>query len=412
MKHTTSSTAIEESGDHGRRIGAYRGADAGPLVICIASLHGNEPAGIEALERVFGVLSVNRLRMRGDLVGLHGNLQAHGAGTRFIDEDLNRVWQHDRVDAVLESLRAGGSARDGDGSPLAGSAELAEQRDLLAALQLEHQRARGPIHVLDLHTTSSESAPFTTLGDTLQNRALALRLPVPVVLGLEEQFDGAMLHYFDRLGWTNIGIEAGQHRAASSIDVHEEAVWILLEALGLIEARSAPRPGDLRARLARRAAGLPRVLDVRYRHVVSEEDRFRMHPGFRNFDVVEAGQELAADRSGPVRTAFAGRVFLPLYQRQGDDGFFIVRQRARVWLTVSRVLRTAGADRMAAWLPGVRPHPERGDAVILARWARNRYAIGFLHLLGFITRSESGGRVMVRRREGPGTRPESRPRNS
>lgn len=409
MKHTTSPspTAIEEPGGRGRRIGAYRGAEPGPLVICIAALHGNEPAGIGALERVLGVLSANRVRMRGDLVGLLGNLQAHKAGTRFIDEDLNRVWQRDRVDALLESLGSGGSTRDGDGASMVGSAELAEQRDLLAAFQSEHRRARGPIHVLDLHTTSSESAPFTTLGDTLQNRALALRLPVPVVLGLEEQFDGAMLHYFDRVGWVNIGIEAGQHEAASSIDAHEEAVWILLEALGLIDEENAPGRGDRRARLARRAEGLPRVLDVHYRHVVSEEDEFRMHPGFRNFDVVEAGRELGADRCGPVRTALAGRVFLPLYQRQGDDGFFIVRQRARVWLTVSWILRTVGADRVAAWLPGVRPHPARSDAVVLARWTRNRWVIGLLHLLGFTARGESGGAVMVRRPERPARQPES-----
>ncbi len=407
MKHTTSSTAIEESGGQGRRIGAYRGAEPGPLVICIASLHGNEPAGIEALERVLSVLSMNRLRMRGDLVGLRGNLQAHKAGTRFIDEDLNRVWQHDRVDAVLESLRDGGSARDGDGAPMVGSAELAEQRELLAAFRSEHRRARGPIHVLDLHTTSSESAPFTTLGDTLQNRALALCLPVPVVLGLEEQIDGAMLHYFDRLGWANIGIEAGQHAVASSVDVHEEAVWILLEALGLIEKGDAPGGEERRARLARRAEGLPRVLDVRYRHVVSEEDEFRMHPGFRNFDPVEAGQELAVDRRGPVRTAFDGRLFLPLYQRQGDDGFFIVRQLAPAWLAVSRLLRTAGADRIAPWLPGVRTHPARSNAVVVAPWARNRWVVGLLHLMGFTALGESGGAVMVRRQEGPARQPES-----
>jgi succinylglutamate desuccinylase len=407
VKHTTSSTAIEEPGGRGRWIGAYRGAEPGPLVICIAALHGNEPAGIGALERVLGVLSANRLRMHGDLVGLLGNLRAHRAGTRFIDEDLNRVWQHDRVDAVLESMRGGGSARDGDGAPMVGSAELAEQRDLLAAFQSEHRRARGPIHVLDLHTTSAESAPFTTLGDTLRNRALALRLPVPVVLGLEEQIDGAMLHYFDRLGWANIGIEAGQHAVASSIDAHEEAVWILLEALGLIEEGSAPGGEARRARLARRAEGLPRVLDVRYRHVVSEEDEFRMHPGFRNFDLVEAGRELAVDRRGPVRTAFAGRVFLPLYQRQGDDGFFIVRQLAPAWLAVSRLLRVAGADRAAPWLPGVRPHPARSDAVVVARWARNRWVIGLLHLMGFTARGDSGGAVMVRRQEGVAGQPES-----
>ena len=82
MNHTMSSRVIEEPGAHGRRIGAYRGAEPGPLVICIASLHGNEPAGIAALERVLDVLSSNQFRMRGDLVGLRGNLQAGRAGTR------------------------------------------------------------------------------------------------------------------------------------------------------------------------------------------------------------------------------------------------------------------------------------------------------------------------------------------
>ncbi|MXX78189.1 MAG: hypothetical protein F4Z33_04235 [Gemmatimonadales bacterium] len=407
MNHRMSSRASEQRRTPARRVGAYRGAEPGPLVLCIAALHGNEPAGMIALERVFDELSRTGLPMRGDLVGLCGNLQALGAGTRFVDEDLNRVWQRERVDAVLESLNADGSSGDGDRFPMVGSAELVEQRDLLAAIREESRRARGAIHVLDLHTTSSESAPFATVGDTLQNRELALRLPVPLVLGLEEQIDGAMLQYFDRLGWRSIGIEGGQHAAESSIEAHEDVVWIMLETLGLIEAESSSAPDDRRARLARQAEGLPRVVDVRYRHVVSEEDGFRMHSGFRNFDPVQAGDEVGADRAGPVRAAFAGRLFLPLYQRQGDDGFFLVRRLAPAWLVVSRLLRVAGADRVAPWLPGVRPHPARGDAVVVARWARNRAVIGLLHLMGFTARGESGGAVMVRRQEGPAGQPES-----
>ena len=378
-------------------------------MLCIASLHGNEPAGMIALERVFDELSGAGLPLRGDLVGLRGNLQALGVGARFVDEDLNRVWQRERVDAVLESLNSGGSSGDGDRFPMVGSAELAEQRDLLAAIREESRRARGAIHVLDLHTTSSESAPFATVGDTLQNRELALRLPVPLVLGLEEQIDGAMLQYFDRLGWRSIGIEGGQHAAESSIEAHEDVVWIVLETLELIKAGSSSAPEDRRVRLARQAKGLPRVVDVRYRHVVSEEDGFRMQAGFRNFDPVHAGDEVGADRTGPVRAALSGRLFLPLYQRQGDDGFFIVRRLAPAWLVVSRLLRVAGADRVAPWLPGVQPHPERSDAVVVARWARNRWVIGLLHLMGFTARGESGGAVMVRRQEGPARQPESAP---
>ena len=410
MKRPTSSLATDGQGDPGRRVGSCRGSEPGPLLLCIASLHGNEPAGGTALERVLEELSASGLPMRGDMVGLRGNLRALEAGRRFIDEDLNRVWQRDRVDAVLASLRqggtvGGGAARDGDQLPMVGSAELLEQRDLLAAIRDESRRARGPVYVLDLHTTSSESAPFTTVGDTLQNRELALRLPVPVVLGLEEQIEGALLQYFDRLGWRSIGFEGGRHEAPSSVEAHENAMWILLEALGLLEAGSTPGSVERRGRLARHTEGLPRVLDVRYRHAVSEEDGFRMHSGFTNFDRIKAGEELGVDRAGPVRAVRAGRILLPLYQRQGADGFFIVRRLAPAWLVVSRFLRLMGADRLATWLPGVRAHPERSDAVLVARRARNRVVVGLLHLLGF--KARSGGGVMVRRVEGRGREPES-----
>ncbi|WP_419948238.1 hypothetical protein [Candidatus Palauibacter sp.] len=411
MKRPNSPLATDEQGDPGRRIGSYRGNEPGALVLCIASLHGNEPAGAVALERVLEELRARGLPLRGDLVALRGNLQALKAGRRYIDEDLNRVWQRDRVDAVLASLRqegtAGGRADpDGDELPMVGSAELLEQRDLLAAIREESRLARGPIHVLDLHTTSSDSAPFATVGDTLQNRELALRLPVPLILGLEEQIDGALLQYFDRLGWRSIGIEGGRHGAPSSVEAHEEVVWILLEALGLLEAGSTPGSAERRDRLARRAEGLPRVMDVRYRHAVSEEDEFRMHSGYANFDRIEAGEEVGVDRTGPVRAVRGGRVFLPLYQRQGDDGFFIVRRLAPAWLVVSRLLRLMGADRLATWLPGVRAHPERSDGVVVAHWARYRIFLGLLHLLGFTARSDGGG-VMVRRAEGPAREPES-----
>ena len=412
MNRPISPLATDEQGDPGRRVGSYRGDEPGPLVLCIASLHGNEPAGTVALERVLDELCASGLPMRGDLVGLRGNLQALRARRRYIDEDLNRVWQRDRVDAVLASLQEEGAvghraASDGDELPMVGSAELLEQRDLLAAIRTESRRARGPIYVLDLHTTSSDSAPFATVGDTLQNRELALRLPVPLILGLEEQIDGALLQYFDRLGWRSIGIEGGRHGAVSSVEAHEEAVWILLEALGLLEAGRAPGSAERRDRLARRAEGLPRVLDVRYRHAISEEDGFRMHSGFTNFDRIEAGDELGADRTGPVRAVRGGRVFLPLYQRQGDDGFFIVRPLAPAWLVVSRLLRVMGAGRLAIWLPGVRAHPERSDGVVVAHWARYRIILGLLHLLGFTARSDGDGGVMVRRAEGPAREPES-----
>lgn len=394
-----------------RLIGFRRGRGGGPMLLCIAALHGNEPSGVEALSRVFARLESDDPDLRGDIVGLSGNLEASARDHRFIDEDLNRVWQRDRVAAILQSLRAGDATADATAAPdappapsdtplpMIGSAELAEQRALLAAIRGSVREARGPVYVLDLHTTSSESAPFSTLGDTLQNRAFALHLPIPVVLGLEERIDGAMLQYFDRLGWCGIGVEGGAHGDPASVAAHEAAVWILLDALGIVPRSAVPDPAGMRDVLAGAAAGLPRVVDVRYRHAITPEDAFAMDPGFRNFQPIRKRERLGRDARGAVTAPVGGLIFMPLYQKQGDDGFFIVRPVRPVWLGVSRWLRSHRLGDRATWIPGVLRHPDREDAVVLAPWAANRIVIGLLHLLGYNVRRERGRVVMVRRVE-------------
>ena len=304
------------------------------MLLCVAGLHGNEPSGNHAVARVLSELQEKRTTVRGDLVGVTGNLAALRARVRFIDEDLNRVWPRDRVLSILDSLR-----NDAGQSAMVGSSELAEQRELLATIRRVVEHARGDVHVLDLHTTSSESAPFTTLGDTLQNRKMARAVPVPAVLGLEEQIEGAMLQYFDLLGWAGIGIEGGQHDAPGSIDAHEDVIWVLMEKLGMVSAVDA-LIDERRARLASSTLGLPEVVDVRYRHPVRPEDGFVMDPGYPNFVAVSQGQRLGHDRNGPVLAPMSGLLFLPLYQKLGDDGFFIVRAVRPMWLSVSRRLRS------------------------------------------------------------------------
>ncbi len=361
---------------------------------------------MQGVQQVLQELGRGKIPIRGDLIVLAGNIAAGRKGQRFVDEDLNRVWQRSRVEAILASIRAAPPEDGTETMPMVGSAELKEQRELLVELLRAQERARGPVYVLDLHTTSSEGPPFTTIGDTLRNRALARRLPVPVVLGLEEQIDGPMLAWFDHIGWCAVGFEGGQHEAPESTTAHEDAVWLFLEAVGVIDANTAPGHSERRERLRAKARGLPFVVDVRRRHEIREDDEFRMRPGFRNFDRVRADQVVGDDKRGPVVAGMTGRIFMPLYQKLGDDGFFVTRRLSPTWLRTSQVLRRCGMDRLATWLPGVFPHPERDDAVVLSSLARNRVVVGLLHLLGFHRRATRGRALMVRRPEGrEGTTP-------
>ncbi len=57
----------------GRALGFVRGQRPGATLICIAGIHGNEPAGVHAVRRVFGSVQDRASEMTGDFVALAGN---------------------------------------------------------------------------------------------------------------------------------------------------------------------------------------------------------------------------------------------------------------------------------------------------------------------------------------------------
>ena len=125
-----------------------------------------------------------------------------------------------------------------------------------------------------------------------------------------------------------------------------------------------------------------------------------MRPGFRNLQPIRHGEQLANDLKGPILATETGRVLMPLYQSQGEDGFFVVKTVRPFWLKVALWARLIGFDRVLRFLPGVLPHPEMKDGFIvdvrIARWL----VVPIFHLMGFRRRrSEAGRLVLSRRRE-------------
>jgi succinylglutamate desuccinylase len=368
-----------------RIVGRVKGSTPGPTLVCIAGLHGNEPAGIEAFRRVLQSLCATKLDLKGELVGVAGNLKALERRRRFIDADLNRRWHIKHIRSIESTLD----------SPLE-CAEDRERHELLSELERIFEADRS-VFFLDLHTTSGKGVPFAAIGDTLPNRQFVKPFPVPTILGLEEQLDGTISEYLTSRGHVALTLEAGQQDSPATVDNAEAAIWIALASAGLLEEDDARVERSLSV-LADSAEFAPRFLEVRYRHAISTVDRFEMEPGFESFDTIRPGQLLGHDRNGEIRSRWNGMILMPLYQELGDDGFFIVREFKPVWLRISALLRYLRADAIVHWFPGVSHHPTRPDTLIVDRRIARWYSLELLHLIGYRRKRAFGKALLVSRR--------------
>lgn len=375
---------LARPGEH--LIASIRGSLPGPTLLILGGIHGNEPAGVLAADRVLPRIQERRADLRGEVVLLRGNTRALERNVRYIDADLNRQWRADNA-------RIGES---GNCVPLEMS-ELVEQGELLVALKEAISRARGDIYFVDLHTTSAQGKPFATVGDTLRNRRFALNFPVTIVLGLEEQIDGTLLEYINHLGAITMGFEAGQHEAITSVDHHEAVIWNATVATGNFRREDLVELDHWRSVL-KRAGGGRRVVEVRHRHAIVPEDGFQMEPGFRNFQPVRRGQVLARDRSGEIEARETGLILLPLYQTLGDDGFFLGRDVKQFWLNLSALLRNLKVGHYIHLLPGVRRDPLDENVLVINTRIARILPLQILHLLGFRRRRWTDKYLVVGRR--------------
>jgi len=292
----------------GRREGTgAAGEGAAPVLVALGGIHGNEPAGLLAAERVLARIAREPMVLRGTFVVLAGNRAALAAGTRFVDRDLNRGWS--------------------DAPPTGGPSEDREQRELLAALDEAFANApAGGRFFVDLHTTSAPGVPFVVADGVEEAQAFALAFPLPVFFGLIGKLSSALLPWLVQRGVIGVSVEGGQNEAPSSVDHHEAVLWIALVAAGLIERSALPDYAASVARLERAGQGLPHAIEVYHRHGIAPADEFRMAPGFANLQPVARGTLLARDRRGEIRADEDCLLVMPLYQGKGDDGFFLGRE--------------------------------------------------------------------------------------
>ncbi len=380
MEHGRTETNSE--GEH--VIAAFVGNSTGPTLVAVGSVHGNEPGGAIALKSVAEKLNGLAGKLKGRVYLLTGNTRALEAGVRFIDHDLNRSW----TPTNLSSDRA---------VVMRDSSERAELRELDAILDGLLITALDEVFVLDLHSTSTGGMPFATVGDTLRNRDFARKFPVAILLGIEEQLDGTMLEYLNNAGAVTLGFEGGQHYSDETAANHEALVWLGLVNAGVLDADVIPDFDKYKKRLANRHKR-SRVFEVRHRHAITAEDEFVMKAGYANFDPIKKGEVLGSDRNGEVTAVESGLVLMPLYQKLGEDGFFIGREISPFWLALSGMLRRIGVQKIVNWLPGVSRDPHDAGTLIVNTRVARLFPLQVFHLLGFRRRRWAGDKLIVSRR--------------
>jgi hypothetical protein len=258
--------------------------------------------------------------------------------------------------------------------------------------------AKSEVYALDLHSTSADGVPFATVGDTLRNREFARKFPVTILLGIEEQLDGTILEYLNNLGAITLGYEGGQHYAERTIKTHEALTRLALVHTGILKKEDLPG-FESAEEFLEDVTGAARIVEIRYRHAITERDEFKMEPGFENFQSVQRGELLANQKSGAVYAPENGLILMPLYQTLGEDGFFLGREVAPFWLMLSGVLRKLNVAGWMRFLPGVRKADYDEETFEINTRIARFFPLQIFHLLGFRKRRKIGNKLVVSRRK-------------
>ena len=292
-----------------RIIGEYTSGKFGPLLFITAGVHGNEPSGVQAIMRVFKALNSCKAKINGRIVGVIGNTNALNKNVRYIDEDLNRTWTEDNIS--LKNVH---------------TSEQIEMHEIIKILQQYPEADYTKRYFMDCHTTSSDSLPYVSVQLVNDNNKWAHNFPTYIVQGFSDIVYGAIDHYFSRIGITGFTFEAGQHTSKTSVENHEGMIWLALKEACELDLNILPNYPSCVEKFAETNAPDQKTFKIIYRHGLEAEDQFKMVPGFKNFQKIYKGDLLAFKNESEIKSEWDARIFMPLYQSQGNDGFFVIEK--------------------------------------------------------------------------------------
>ena len=353
-----------------------------PTIVFFGGIHGNEKAGVTALKRV--LIDIDRYNLHGNVYGILGNLKALDEDQRYIDEDLNRLWTRAYIEMALSKTSVNN--------------EELQLQEIFGLIKKILEKNKGPFYFIDLHTTSSQSLPFITINDALINRGFSKLFPVPIVLGIEEYLEGALLSYINSLGYVSIGFESGQHTDIRSVENNIAFIHLALVFSGILDETNTNVENHLET-LKLASKGSDQFYEIVHLLKITGKDHFKMKEGFKSFQRISKGTPIATYNEKEICSNHNGYLFMPLYQNKGNEGFFIIKPILPFFLFLSRVLRRFKVDSLLVGLPGISWESKKEGVLKADLKVVQFLAKPIFHILGYRSRTVTENKVLLYNRE-------------
>ena len=264
----------------------------GAHVMINAVTHGNEICGAIAVDRLLRMGAAKISPMRGKLSLSFANVAAFSRfnpadphATRFVDEDLNRVWTAEALDAARDSV------------------------------ELKRARALRPVIdeidlLLDIHSMHSPHGPVMICGPLDKGIAFAEQVGIPAhIVSDVGHANGRRMRDYGGFGdpaspKNALLVECGQHWEKSAETVAWRTVWRFLNVAGIMD------PALVRSHIDRAPSPAQQVIRVTDAVIARTAD-FKFAEGLNGLSMLsKKGDLIATDDKVEVRAPYDNCVLI------------------------------------------------------------------------------------------------------
>jgi len=254
----------------------------GPNVVIMAGVHGDEPCGIRAFEKIMPTFRPQK----GVVTFLIGNPKAVSVKRREYEANLNRMFRDDVLLSRKEKQ----------------TYEYRRSRELTPILQEADA-------LLDIHSsTTPQTIPFVICEP--QSYACVAKLPVKkVVSGIDELHPMGTDAYVNQSGGLGVCIECGNHSDGRAEEIAITAIYQFLNFFGVIK---------------KEVSILPYKQDYVFAdYIYKNKDIFTLQKDFAEFEIVAEGTCIGIDGEERVCAPYTGIILFPHSRQESDTEAFL-----------------------------------------------------------------------------------------